>query len=218
MVLPRIYTTVLIVVEDENEPLKFRMGSAVEIEVDIWYQTLPPAIRFDRDIKVDTFPAYGRLAPLVADNVAWLRGTYMAIPCMAYWEPAFTAATGPFYTELPDEHREAVVKFQMGFMKYVASARQYLDDKFHPLVWTQSQKYDPPLQWWWSDCSLFMGALMGVIIIESPRTYKLALPSLMEYLGHVVNILVTFARFSASIEESLQSLKGKIQGIQAIRR
>ena len=141
MVLPRVYTTVLIVlVEDENEPLKFRMGCAVEIEVDNWYRTLPPAIRFDRDIKVDTFPAYGRLAPLVADNVAWLRGSYMAIPCMAYWEPAFTAATGPLYTELPDEHREAVFKFQMGFMKYVASARQYLDDKFHPLVWTQSQK------------------------------------------------------------------------------
>ena len=59
---------------------------------------------------------------------------------------------------------------------------------------------------------------MGVIIIESPRTYQLALPSLMEYLRHVVNILGTFARFSSSIEESLQSLKGKIQGIQAIRR
>ena len=59
---------------------------------------------------------------------------------------------------------------------------------------------------------------MGVIIIESPRTYPLALPSLMEYLGHVVKILGTFAQFSSSIEESLQSLKGKIQGIQAIRR
>lgn len=116
------------------------MGSALDIEIEQWYHRLPPTIRFDRDIRVDAFPAYGRLAPLVEDNVAWLRGSYMAIPAMAYWEPAFTAATGPSNTELSGEHREAVIKFQLGFMRYVASARQYLDEKFHPLVWTQSQK------------------------------------------------------------------------------
>lgn len=130
----------LIVVEEENEPLKLRMGSAMEIEIETWYQTLPPIIKFDRDIKVDTFPAYGRLAPMVENNVALLRGTYMAVPAMAYWQFAFTAATGPSKAELRDEQRQAVIKFQYGFMRYVASARQYLDDRFHPLVWTQSQK------------------------------------------------------------------------------
>ena len=131
----------MIVVEDENEPLKFRMGSVSEIEIENWYQALPTEIRFERDFKVERASASGTLAPLVADNVAWLRGTYMAIPSMAYWGLAFTAATGPHNgRELPQEYVKAVNKFQGSFMGYLASIRQYLDGRFHPLVWTQSQK------------------------------------------------------------------------------
>lgn len=59
---------------------------------------------------------------------------------------------------------------------------------------------------------------MGVILLESPRTYKLALPTLMEYISHVVNILETFAQFSFSLGESFLSLKGKYQGLKALLR
>ena len=69
-----------------------------------------------------------------------------------------------------------------------------------------------------ADHSLFMGSLMAVVILESPRTFKLALPALLEYVGHVVEILETFAPFSSSIGESLCSLKGKLEGLKAIRR
>jgi hypothetical protein len=63
-----------------------------------------------------------------------------------------------------------------------------------------------------------MGGLMAVTLIESPRTYKLVVPCLMEYVGYVVNILETFAEYSPSIAESLHSLKGKVRGIEARRQ
>jgi hypothetical protein len=118
------------------------MGEALEIEIENWYQTLPPTIRFDRNINVNVFSAHESLVPLIEHNVAMLRGSYMAILGMACWESVFTAATlgFPETVELPDEHRDAVRKFQLTFMRYVASARQYLNDKFHPMVWVQLQR------------------------------------------------------------------------------
>ena len=125
-----------IIAEEESEQLKYKLGLALDTETESWYQNLPPAIRFDRDIIVDPDPAYrSPLAPLVKDNVAWLRSSYMAIPAMAYWEPVFSVATATDW-ELTDERCEAVIKWQVSFMKYVASAYQYMNGKFHPLVWT----------------------------------------------------------------------------------
>jgi hypothetical protein len=131
----------LIVAEDESEQLKYKLGLALDTETEGWYQNLPPAIRFDRDIIVDLdLDPQSLLAPLVEDNVAWLRSSYMAIPMMAYWELVVSAATVTD-SELTDERCKAINKWQVSFMKYVASAYQYMNGKFHPLVWTQSQTY-----------------------------------------------------------------------------
>lgn len=132
---------------EEDEQLKFKMGSAVEIEIEDWYETLPPTIRFDRNINLDAPPVYGRLAPLIEHNVAMLRGSYMAIPAMACWEMVLSATafnpSGNGMEELPPGHRDSVKKFQLGLMNFIASAKQYLDDKFHPMVWIQVQAYNP---------------------------------------------------------------------------
>jgi hypothetical protein len=43
----------------------------LEIEVEAWYNSLPPLIKFDGNFSVDEFPEYGPLAPLVADPIAF---------------------------------------------------------------------------------------------------------------------------------------------------
>ena len=62
-----------------------------------------------------------------------------------------------------------------------------------------------------------MGALMGVVLLESPWTYAMALPTLMEYIGHVLNILQIYAPYSTSLHESYLSLKRKHRELMALR-
>jgi hypothetical protein len=56
---------------------------------------------------------------------------------------------------------------------------------------------------------------MGIVILESPRTSKLAFPGLLGYIGHVVCIFETYAPFSSSIEANLHSLRRKYQALTA---
>ena len=58
---------------------------------------------------------------------------------------------------------------------------------------------------------------MGVVLLESPWTYAMALPTLMEYIGHVVTILQTFAPFNTSLHESYLSLKRKHRELMGLR-
>ena len=117
------------------------MSSALEIELGNWHNNLPPHISFDPNINVDTLPAYGPLARLVDDNVAWIRSSYVACRVILYWHAALGAAMATSSVDLGQEYRLGVEKHLLGFMRYTASAKQYLFDRFHPLVWSQSQKY-----------------------------------------------------------------------------
>ena len=56
---------------------------------------------------------------------------------------------------------------------------------------------------------------MAVVILESPRTSKLALPNLLNYIGHVIYVFEIYATFSSSIEGNLHSLREKYQSLQA---
>jgi hypothetical protein len=121
----------------DTDTIKFKMASALEIELNHWYNVLPKTIEFDPYFDVND-ASYR--PPKVADNVAWLRSSCAACPIIFNWHAAFSAATttGPY---LGREYRDGLEKHLLGYMRYVSSASQYLDHRFNPLVWSQAQKY-----------------------------------------------------------------------------
>jgi hypothetical protein len=62
------------------------MASALEIELNDWYNVLPETIKFDPYFDItDTFYR----PPRVEDNVAWLRSSCAACPAIFNWHAAF---------------------------------------------------------------------------------------------------------------------------------
>ena len=115
------------------------MVSALEEEVEAWYKTLPDMIRFTTDFDTETFPREKPFAPLLENNVAWLRSSYLSCPGIFHWPAVQEAAQSTSDTPITPAHQYSVQKLLGAVMGYISSASQYMDRQFNPLVFTQAQ-------------------------------------------------------------------------------
>jgi len=115
--------------------------SALEAEVDQWYENLPALIKFDPNFQIETFPQQGALAPPVTDIVAFLRTQYIATKIAFYWPASYDILTSSSSLESKPRYREAVIEHVTAVMRWIASVDQILNRRFSPQIWTLSQAY-----------------------------------------------------------------------------
>jgi hypothetical protein len=189
------------------------MMTALNEQLDDWYRALPPPLRFEKTLNCDKFPDDGRpLAPVIDDNICWLRASYWSCPAVFSWPAAHDAAVhGQLHTK--PEYRQAVKTNLEGVMRMISSTSQYMSGKFHPVVWSQAQAYLVLVSPRNAECRLFAAALMGVVALSSPYTADLAPPALFQYMNQALSVLKLYAPFCPSIEKSCHNLMHKMNGL-----
>ena len=96
-------------------------------------------MRFLPTVDCDKYPEDGSPAPEIDDNLAWLRTLYFS--CHATFVCSMVIEMAASNDSNADAQcAEAVKRLAFGVVGTIDSTRQYMKGKFHPMVWTQSQR------------------------------------------------------------------------------
>jgi len=119
--------------EDSYAPI---IASELEYQVEQWYQHLPLGLKFDRDLDVDTFPAWAHMAPLPDDHIAFLRLQYYGCQFTIYW-PAVNEMIKS--GEIKPDLVKPTEKFLKACLRFMVSITPLMSH-YTPNVWTMVQR------------------------------------------------------------------------------
>lgn len=126
--------------QEEEGKINFSVIGALFESLHAWYDTLPTAMRFPPTIDYNRFPETRPLVPVIDDNLSWLRTFYFSCYGVFVWPVVMEAVSfdGPI---TDNRFVEAVQHMAYSISGVIASISQYMNGKFHPIVWTHSQVY-----------------------------------------------------------------------------
>ena len=122
--------------------INFAVINALLESLQSWYETLPPYMRFVPSINCIELPTDGPIAEKLEkldDNLSWLRSFYFSCHAVFVWSMVVEAATSTD-ANFDGQVGEAVKRMAFGIIGTIASTSQYMNGRFHPIVWTQSQR------------------------------------------------------------------------------
>jgi hypothetical protein len=147
---------------------------------------------------------------MVADNIAVLRTQYVVSIGTIYFPAALKAAAESPDIPLTGADRICTHKFFESIIRRIASTSQYLQGRFHPLVWTQAQAYTYLLPEHSDLTRLYATGLTATVLLKSANMVAVAPPKIIEYLEHAVGILEMYGKLDSSIQNSFINLQTKV--------
>jgi hypothetical protein len=97
-------------------------------------------MQFPPTVDCSGIPERGPLASVIDDNLSWLRTFYFSCYGVFVW-PVVIEAAGSGAPITDSRFAEAVQHMSYGICGVIASVSQYMNGRFHFVVWTHAQTY-----------------------------------------------------------------------------